>query len=111
MFYLILQLLRGASDNELRQFDLNKDPIKYHYMNQGSMDILNEKSDYKGTNNAFKTLGFASDEITTIWRTVAAILHLGNIEFQSEYEKQHLTLSKSTIKLCSSNNFNSYQIK
>lgn len=53
-------------------------------MNQGSMDILSEKSDYKGTNNAFKTLGFTTEEISTIWRIVAAILHLGNIEFQSK---------------------------
>lgn len=50
------------------------------------MDILNEKADYKGTNGAFKTLGFANDEINTIWRTVAAILHLGNIEFQSKHK-------------------------
>ncbi|XP_037927724.1 unconventional myosin ID [Teleopsis dalmanni] len=81
-FHSFYQLLRGATENELRQHDLNKDPSKYHYVNQGSMDILNEKSDYKGTNNAFKTLGFAADEVSTIWRTVAAILHLGNIEFQ-----------------------------
>ncbi|XP_023296245.2 unconventional myosin ID [Lucilia cuprina] len=81
-FHSFYQLLRGASDNELRQYHLTKDPSKYHYMNQGSMDILTEKSDYKGTNNAFKTLGFTSEEISTIWRIVAAILHLGNIEFQ-----------------------------
>lgn len=56
-------------------------------MNQGSMDILSEKSDYKGTNNAFKTLGFTSEEISTIWAIVAAILHLGNIEFQSMFTK------------------------
>lgn len=51
-------------------------------MNQGSMDILSEKVDYKGTNNAFKTLGFSTEELQTIWRILAAILHLGNIEFQ-----------------------------
>lgn len=48
------------------------------------MDILTEKSDYKGTCNAFKTLGFQADEVQTIWRTIASILHLGNVEFQSE---------------------------
>uniref|UniRef100_A0A1I8PHP1 Myosin motor domain-containing protein n=1 Tax=Stomoxys calcitrans TaxID=35570 RepID=A0A1I8PHP1_STOCA len=81
-FHSFYQLLRGASDNELRQFSLNRDPSKYHYTNQGSMDILTEKADYKGTNSAFKTLGFSTEEISTIWRIIAAILHLGNIEFQ-----------------------------
>lgn len=82
-FHSFYQLLRGASDNELRQFDLVKDPTRYHYMNQGSIDELSEKADYKGTNNAFKTLGFSTEEVQTIWRTIAAVLHLGNIEFQS----------------------------
>ncbi|XP_017474777.1 PREDICTED: myosin-IA isoform X1 [Rhagoletis zephyria] len=82
-FHSFYQLLRGASEHELHQFYLIKDPSRYHYMNQGSMDILSEKSDYKSTNNAFKTLGFSTEEVHTIWRTVAAILHLGNIEFQS----------------------------
>ncbi|KAH8250789.1 hypothetical protein KR032_011453, partial [Drosophila birchii] len=48
------------------------------------------------------TLGFSTDEVQTIWRTVAAILHLGNVEFQTIEDelvitnKQHL---QSTAKL------------
>ncbi|EDW78653.1 uncharacterized protein Dwil_GK21236 [Drosophila willistoni] len=101
-FHSFYQLLRGANDNELRQYDLQKETGKYHYLNQGSMDILTEKSDYKGTCNAFKTLGFTADEVHTIWRTIAAILHLGNVEFQTIEDelvisnKQHL---QSTAKL------------
>lgn len=48
------------------------------------MDVLTEKADYKSTNAAFKTLGFSTEEISTIWRIIAAILHLGNVEFQSK---------------------------
>ncbi|EDW52457.1 GM11630 [Drosophila sechellia] len=101
-FHSFYQLLRGANDNELRQYELQKETGKYHYLNQGSMDILTEKSDYKGTCNAFKTLGFTTDEVQTIWRTIAAVLHLGNVEFQTIEDelvisnKQHL---KSTAKL------------
>lgn len=84
LFAYLFQLLRGAADSELGQYDLIRDPSKYYYMNQGSMDILTEKADFKGANSAFKTLGFATDEVSTIWRIVAAILHLGNIEFQSK---------------------------
>ncbi|KAM8716063.1 hypothetical protein ACLKA7_003015 [Drosophila subpalustris] len=82
-FHSFYQLLRGANDTELRQYDLHKETSKYHYLNQGSMDILTEKSDYKGTCNAFKTLGFQADEVQTIWRTIASVLHLGNVEFQT----------------------------
>lgn len=76
--------MRGASDAELRNYNLGKDSNKYHYINQGSYDVLSEKDDYISTNNAFKILGFTANEIAIIWCTVAAILHLGNIEFQSK---------------------------
>ncbi|CAD6998474.1 myosin-IA [Ceratitis capitata] len=100
-FHCFYQLLRGASDMELHRYDLIKDTSRYHYMNQGSMDALSEKSDYKSTNIAFKTLGFTNEEVQTIWSTIAAILHLGNIEFQSN--EDDLTISNKTHLQSASN--------
>lgn len=77
-------MLRGTSDNELKQFNLSRDPAKYHYTNQGSQETLNEKNDYKAITNAFKVLQFTPAEVTAIWRTVASILWLGNITFKSK---------------------------
>lgn len=85
-FHCFYQLLRGASDSELRQYDISRDPAKYLYTNQGSMETLSEKADYKQTCSAFKILGFSEDEISTVWKVVAAILHLGNVEFKLEEE-------------------------
>lgn len=72
------------SDNELKQFNVSRDPGKYHYTNQGSQEVLNEKNDYKAITNAFKVLQFSPAEVTTIWKIVASILWLGNINFKSE---------------------------
>ncbi|KAG5676510.1 hypothetical protein PVAND_006341 [Polypedilum vanderplanki] len=80
-FHCFYQLLRGASDAELKQYGLTRDPSNYHFTNQGSTETLSERNDYKTTQQAFKAFGFSSEEINTIWRTVAAILQLGNIEF------------------------------
>ncbi|XP_039952854.1 unconventional myosin ID [Bactrocera tryoni] len=99
-FHSFYQLLRGASDSELQQYNLSKDPNRYHYMNQGSMDILSEKVDYKSTNNAFKILGFSTEELQTIWQILAAILHLGNIEFQS-IEDDLVISNKSHLQFAS----------
>lgn len=60
---------------------MSRDPSNYLFTNQGSTETLSERNDYKTTSSAFKAFGFSSDEINTIWRTVAAILHLGNIQF------------------------------
>ncbi|KAJ6650134.1 Unconventional myosin ID [Pseudolycoriella hygida] len=83
-FHCFYQLLRGSSDSDLKQFYLNRDPSQYFYTNQGSKETLSEQNDYKATTNAFKALGFTNDEVSTIWKIIAAILHLGNISFKSE---------------------------
>lgn len=49
------------------------------------METLSERQEYKATVAAFKALKFSNEEITMVWRTVAAILHLGNIEFTCEF--------------------------
>lgn len=79
-----MKLLRGSTDGELKQFDLTRDPSHYHYTNQGSTEVLAEKSEYKATGMAFKAFGFSAEEVNCVWRTIAAILHLGNVEFGSQ---------------------------
>lgn len=86
-FHCFYQLLRGASDAELKQYQLSRDPAQYHYTNQGSVEVLSEKSDYRMTTGGLKALGFTNDELSMVWRTVAAVLHLGNIEFKSQDEQ------------------------
>lgn len=81
-FHCFYQLLHGSSDNDLRKYQLVRNPASYHYTNQGSTEMLSEKQDYKLTMNAMRTLGFSPDEVSSIWQIVAAILHLGNITFK-----------------------------
>lgn len=75
--------MRGCSDNDLKKYNLVRDPSKYNYT-KNNMETLTENQDYRATMNAFRTLGFSPDEISSIWQIVAAILHLGNITFQSK---------------------------
>lgn len=62
--------------------------------------MLSEKNDYKTTSSAFKAFGFSPDEINTIWRTVAAILHLGNINFAIQDDELVIT-NKNQLKTLS----------
>jgi myosin I len=76
---------------------LSRDPSNYHYTNQGSTETLNEKTEYKSTAQAFKAFGFSAEEINCVWRTIAAILHLGNIEFGAQ-EEEIVIKNKSQVK-------------
>ncbi|XP_069680956.1 unconventional myosin ID isoform X2 [Periplaneta americana] len=88
-FHSFYQLLRGSSESELKNLHLTRDPDAYFYTMQGKaskVNTINDSADHKATNSAFRTLGFSSEEIDTVWRIVAAILHLGNITFKSQEE-------------------------
>uniref|UniRef100_A0A2P2HYR1 Myosin-IA-like n=1 Tax=Hirondellea gigas TaxID=1518452 RepID=A0A2P2HYR1_9CRUS len=83
-FHAFYQLLAGASDSDLSKMKLKRDVSKYHFVNQGGsprVDSISDKADYKAVISAFGILGFSPATIDSIWRTVAAILHLGNLEF------------------------------
>lgn len=77
--YPFSQLLSGCSENDLKNLQLTRDPAKYVYTQHSGTRLGSEdRSDHKATISAFRTLGFADDEVDTVWRLVAAILHLVN---------------------------------
>ncbi|GER41677.1 myosin 2 [Striga asiatica] len=59
-------------------------PRTFHYLNQSNcyeLDGVDECKEYLSTRRAMDVVGISSDEQDAIFRVVAAILHLGNIEF------------------------------
>lgn len=90
--------MRGFTESELKAYQLSRDPDAYFYTQQGKsskVNTINDGSDYKATNSAFKTLGFSSSEISTVWNIVAAILHLVSKKFFQVYiEVEMLVLAK-----------------
>lgn len=104
-FHSFYQLLVGASDGQLSQYNLQKDTKSYQYLNQkGDTEIhsyrttwalddnhnskssggsANDKTDFKSVNDAFKNIGLEK-HVDTVWKILAAILHLGNLDFVTE---------------------------
>ncbi|KAF4516828.1 hypothetical protein B566_EDAN006222 [Ephemera danica] len=86
-FHSFYQLLFGAPESELSKLHLRKDVDAYFYVSQGKaarVDSISDRSDYKNTMSAFRTLDFNPAEVDTVWKIVAAILLLGNIKFRAE---------------------------
>ena len=79
-FHSFYQLLYG--ENNLQEYGINLKPEDYGYINQGNcckVARIDDKRDYQQVKQAFKIVGFTQDEISIIWKIVAAILHLVNI--------------------------------
>ncbi|KAM5563548.1 myosin-16 [Rosa sericea] len=81
--YHCFYLLCAAPEKEREKYKL-VDPQSYHYLNQSSCYELVDIDDaqfYLSTRRAMTVIGISEVEQEAIFRVVAAILHLGNIDF------------------------------
>ncbi|KAM6899598.1 unconventional myosin-Ig [Xenentodon cancila] len=87
-FHSFYQLLRGGSDTMLQSIHLQNDPTLYAYTKEGSAAATsnNDRSNHKAVMSALEVIGFSSEEISTVYQILASILHLGNVQFESDGE-------------------------
>ncbi|KAF5202477.1 Myosin-15 [Thalictrum thalictroides] len=84
-----------ASGKDAEKYKLGH-PSNFHYLNQSKtyeLDGVSSAQEYMNTRRAMDVVGISVDDQQAIFRTLAAILHLGNIEFSPG--KEH---DSSTIK-------------
>ncbi|KAJ9169698.1 hypothetical protein P3X46_017860 [Hevea brasiliensis] len=81
--YHCFYMLCAAPLEDLQRYKLGN-PRTFHYLNQSNcyeLDGVDDSKEYIATRRAMDIVGISSDEQDAIFRVVAAILHLGNIEF------------------------------
>ncbi|KAL6635354.1 hypothetical protein ACP70R_028025 [Stipagrostis hirtigluma subsp. patula] len=81
--YHCFYMLCAAPPEERERYKLG-DPGTFHYLNQSNcikLEGLDEAKEYLETRKAMDIIGISSEEQEAIFRVVAAILHLGNVEF------------------------------
>ncbi|XP_070777425.1 unconventional myosin-Ig isoform X1 [Enoplosus armatus] len=87
-FHSFYQLLRGGSDKMLESYHLQNDPAVYTYTKEGAATATsnNDRSSHKAVMSALEVIGFSKEEINSIYQILAAILLLGNMQFESDGE-------------------------
>ncbi|KAL3830014.1 hypothetical protein ACJIZ3_018816 [Penstemon smallii] len=78
-FYLLC-----AAPPEVRDKYKLGSPESFHYLNQSKcykLDGVSDSEEYLATRRAMDIVGISEEEQDAIFRVVAAVLHLGNIEF------------------------------
>ncbi|KAL8143036.1 hypothetical protein V2J09_016068 [Rumex salicifolius] len=81
--YHCFYMLCAAPAEVVQKYKL-ENPRSFHYLNQSDcfeLEGLDEGKEYLDTRRAMDVVGISSEEQDAIFRVVAAILHLGNIEF------------------------------
>ncbi|KAF7824450.1 myosin-12 isoform X1 [Senna tora] len=101
--YHCFYMLCSAPPEDVKKFKLG-DPRQFHYLNQSNCyEVANvdDAKEYLETRNAMDIVGISQDEQDAIFRVVAAILHLGNIDFikGKEVDSSKLKDEKSVFHL------------
>uniref|UniRef100_A0A0D3FRP1 Myosin motor domain-containing protein n=1 Tax=Oryza barthii TaxID=65489 RepID=A0A0D3FRP1_9ORYZ len=81
--YHCFYMLCAAPSEDCKKYKLGEAKT-FHYLNQSNcieLDGLDDSKEYTDTRRAMSIVGISSDEQDAIFRVVAAILHLGNVEF------------------------------
>ncbi|KAK4772709.1 hypothetical protein SAY86_014484 [Trapa natans] len=81
--YHCFYLLCAAPPEDIERYKLGS-PKTFHYLNQSScyeLDGVDDTDEYLATRRAMDIVGINEQEQEAIFRVVASILHLGNIEF------------------------------
>ncbi|XP_017698241.2 myosin-8-like [Phoenix dactylifera] len=101
--YHCFYMLCAAPPEDVERFKL-RNPGTFRYLNQSNcfeLEGVDDSKEYLETRKAMDIIGISSDEQDAIFRVVAAILHLGNIEFAEgkETDSSELKDEKSWFHL------------
>ncbi|KAH6817211.1 myosin family protein with Dil [Perilla frutescens var. frutescens] len=101
--YHCFYLLCAAPPEEREKYKLES-PETFHYLNQSKcykLDGVNDSEEYLATRRAMDIVGISDSEQEAIFKVVAAILHLGNIEFAKgkEFDSSVIKDEKSRFHL------------
>lgn len=81
--YHCFYMLCAAPPEDVQKYKLGN-PRTFHYLNQSNcyeLDVVDDSKEYIATRRAMEIVGISAEEQDAIFRVVAAVLHLGNIEF------------------------------
>ncbi|GMI64513.1 myosin XI A [Hibiscus trionum] len=81
--YHCFYMLCAAPAEDVEKYKLGN-PRTFHYLNQSNcidLDVLDDSKEYLETRRAMDVVGINQAEQESIFRVVAGILHLGNVEF------------------------------
>ncbi|WWC59169.1 uncharacterized protein I303_101717 [Kwoniella dejecticola CBS 10117] len=84
-YHIFYQLLSGAPSKERKDLSLSSNPSDFAYMAGGGPNStpipgVDDSKEFRETQNALSTVGISVEKQWSIFRLLAALLHIGNIK-------------------------------
>jgi len=102
-YHIFYQLVAGASDAEREELGLV--PVEhFEFMNQGGnaqIEGVDDAAEFKATRESLTRIGVTPAQQASIWRILAALLHIGNIKITATRTDSQLSGAEpSLVKAC-----------
>lgn len=108
-YHIFYDLCAGANmDPAVKEKFRISDPDQYAYLNQSgvtTVEGINDERDWEDVMGAMEVIGISLEQQDEVLRTLAAILHLGNIEFDDgggKFEEGSKVKNHDMLELCAS---------
>lgn len=103
-YHIFYEMLRGLPAETLAELRLTDKAEDYTMLAQGgcwALDDVDDREEFEQVAEALATLGVNEEERAALWRLLAILLHLGNLEFGEEGEEggEHVQLSSPYVAL------------
>ncbi|CAF4206252.1 unnamed protein product, partial [Rotaria sp. Silwood2] len=102
-FHIFYQLLRGANTKMITDY-LLEDFSRYRYLTHGNVTIpgVDDGEEFQNTVKAMQIMNMSNDDLNSIFRTMSAVLQMGNMQFKQECNSDQATLPDDTVaqKVC-----------
>ncbi|KAJ3558053.1 hypothetical protein NM688_g1142 [Phlebia brevispora] len=84
-YHIFYQLCAGAPSKERKDLGLDTDVSKFHYLKQGGpsstpINGVDDAEEFRTTQTALSTIGIGIEKQWAVFKLLAALLHLGNIQ-------------------------------
>ncbi|PWZ00223.1 LOW QUALITY PROTEIN: hypothetical protein BCV70DRAFT_226818 [Testicularia cyperi] len=102
-FHIFYQLLRSGETDLKQKLLLTNSPDDYAYLKGTRKDVegVDDRAEWKLLRDALATVGFTSEEQLNLFRVVAAILQIGNIQLADDRSEQARIVNTPQVeKIC-----------
>uniref|UniRef100_A0A7S3YTA7 Uncharacterized protein n=1 Tax=Lotharella globosa TaxID=91324 RepID=A0A7S3YTA7_9EUKA len=98
-YHVFFQLCRGGPADLLKSLKLSSDPGDYRYLQNGTFDVdgIDDKEEFNELTKSMRKLQFTDKEYNDVFKIVAGVMHLGNVEFQSTGDRKCAVKSGASL--------------
>ncbi|RLV83197.1 Myosin-1 [Meyerozyma sp. JA9] len=100
-YHIFYQFLKGADQTLLTKLKLSRDLTQFRYLSQSDVSIpkTDDKKEFMHLTDSLKIMEFTTEETDDLFSTLAAILHMGNLDFTSWTSEQASFSSSSPVEI------------